>query len=498
MRVLVGGSKDPRPRTVAPLFKEAAGAERDLPADARETAAKALAGGLFRGDPGELLHIVSTAARSRDLVLLGLGDEQAFKLETLRRAAGVLARRAVREGAAELAAPLASPALRRGLEKLGWEPGVRALAEGWLLGGYVYDPMKTVSREKRREVALCLDPAGLPASVRETARRAVALAEVLAEGVNAARDLANMPPNLLYPETLAAEARRLARRSGLRCRVLGKPEIARAGMGAFLGVAQGSDRPPRLVILEHRSREAKAKRLVLIGKAITFDSGGLSIKPAKGMEEMKFDMAGGAAVIGAIRAIARLGLRLDVTALLPASENLISGSALRPGDILRSACGKTIEVVNTDAEGRLVLADALHYARRYRPDAVVDVATLTGACVVALGTQVTGLMSNDPGLARQVLEAAEAAGERLWELPLLEEYQEAVRSRVADLKNSAGRNAGAITAGLFLAQFIEGVPWVHLDIAGTGWTLRDEAYTPLGATGVGVRTLVELARRLAR
>jgi leucyl aminopeptidase len=315
----------------------------------------------------------------------------------------------------------------------------------------------------------------------------------MASGVGFARNLTNAPANLLSPLELAARARAMARAHGLRCRVLRRRELAREGMGALLAVAQGSARAPCLIVVEYRPRPRGARTLALVGKSVTFDCGGLSIKPSKGMEEMKYDMAGGAAVLGALQALSVLRPRLHVVGILPASDNLISGSALRPGDILRSASGKTIEVINTDAEGRLLLADALHYARRFKPAAVVDVATLTGACVVALGTQVTGMLASDRALGEQILKAAASSGEKVWELPLHDEFVEAVKSKVADLKNDSGRNAGAITAGAFLSQFIEGVPWAHLDIAGTGWTQREEGYQSPGATGAGVRLLAELA-----
>ncbi|HEU5311419.1 MAG TPA: M17 family metallopeptidase, partial [Candidatus Eisenbacteria bacterium] len=289
-------------------------------------------------------------------------------------------------------------------------------------------------------------------------------------------------------------ARTVARAGGLRSTILGKRELARERMGAILGVSQGSDRPPCLIVLEYRPggwRPSKGT-VVLVGKAVTFDSGGLSIKPANRMEEMKYDMSGGAAVLGAMQAISILGAKRRVVGIIPATENVISGSAMRPGDIIRSAAGKTIEVINTDAEGRLILADALHYAKRYEPEYVLDFATLTGACRVALGNQVSGMVTNDRLLGKAVFEAGERCGERVWELPLYDEFVEATRSQVADIKNSTGRNAGAITAAAFLSHFVAGLRWCHLDIAGTAWAEKDSGLFTAGATGVGVRLAVEV------
>ncbi|MCZ6796281.1 MAG: leucyl aminopeptidase [Planctomycetota bacterium] len=468
--------------------------DRTLDATARGFVRRALDEGLFQGELGEVRRLLLPEGDgSSSLALLGLGAAEKLRPETLRCAFGALARQTVRQDTGELVLALNGPGLRRRLRKSGWEVGVRAVVEGWLLGGYVFDACKSAPRRPRRAPRLVLDAAGLRPADRDAAGRGLRVAEAVAGGVNSARDLANTPANELYPQSLATRARRLARDCGLGCRVLGEPEIRREKMGAFLGVARGSSRPPRLIVLEYGARRRKAPTLAFVGKAVTFDSGGISIKPARGMEDMKFDMAGGAAVIGALEALSRLKPRLHVVGIVPATENMISGNATRPGDVLRSACGKTIEVVNTDAEGRLILADALHYARRFRPTAVVDVATLTGACVVALGNRVTAMMANNPRLGRRVLEASESSGERVWELPLFEEYFEAMKSKVADLRNSGGRNAGAITAAAFLAEFTEGLAWAHLDIAGTGWTHHAEGYQPLGATGVGVRLLTDLA-----
>ncbi|MBI4603368.1 MAG: leucyl aminopeptidase [Planctomycetes bacterium] len=504
-------------RLVLPLCQESRTFPRGaaLPAGTSRMAARALGERAFKGEVGEALLLVSPEAGEADsLVLLGLGPQKKLTLEVLRRALGTLARRARKEGVAELEVALDPPWLRAGLEALGWEQVGKAARIASRLGAYGFDAYKTSAKEKRRPPRIAFRSSGLPAAAHRAFQEGAAAGDVVAEAVNLVRDLANTPANDLYPENLAERARIAAREAGVSFRLLGKAELERERMGALLGVAQGSDRSPCMVVLEHKPRGprpangparagaarrgAKVPTLALVGKAITFDCGGLSIKPSKGMEEMKFDMAGGGAVLGAMTAIGRLRPPVRVVGIVPATENVIGGSAMRPGDILRSASGKTIEVVNTDAEGRLILADALHYARRFQPDYILDFATLTGACLVALGTQVSGLVSNDKGLSRLVFEAGERSGERVWELPLYEEFQEATKSQVADLKNSAGRNGGAITAAAFLSHFVGSTPWCHLDIAGTAWAERDTGPFAAGATGVGVRLICELVETLAQ
>jgi leucyl aminopeptidase len=288
----------------------------------------------------------------------------------------------------------------------------------------------------------------------------------------------------------------VSRRARIRCQVLGPQELRRLGARALLGVARGSQEPPRFIVLEYRGGRRGDPHLGLVGKGITFDSGGISIKPAEKMETMKGDMAGAAAVIAATSAIALLNLPIHVTALVPATENLPSGTALKPGDVLRAMSGKTIEVVNTDAEGRLVLADALHYARSRKVSHLVDVATLTGACVVALGTLNSGAFTNNQALLDKVLAAGRAAGEKIWPMPMDAEYDELIKGDIAEIKNTGGRKGGAITGAKFLQHFVGDTPWVHLDIAGTFETDKEKGYQPKGATGVMVRTLVNLAMEL--
>ncbi|MBN1443023.1 MAG: leucyl aminopeptidase [Planctomycetes bacterium] len=481
------------------------GGDDDLDTSARGLVRRAIRGGMFRGARGEVFHLLlEKRSATGCLTMLGLGEREKIDGETLRRAFGALARATRRDAprrasAGDIQLRLADAPSREVLEKVGWEAGVRAMVEGYVLGGYSFDACKSKRKSPGgAPLRLVLGPGAIGTRRQREARAGLRIARAVAEGVRLARDLANTPGNDLYPETLAREARRLARSTSLSCRILGPRELARLSMGAMLGVAQGSAHPPRLIVLEYRPGGRARKTLAIVGKAVTFDSGGISLKPAKGMEEMKFDMAGGAAVLGAMATLARLRPKVRLIGIAAAVENLPGGSAIRPGDVLRSASGKTIEVISTDAEGRLVLADAIHYARRFRPDAVIDIATLTGAVVVALGHAASGLISTDRDLARRILSAADSSGERVWELPLYKEYSSAVRSKVADVKNAAGREAGALTAAAFLAGFADGLSWAHLDIAGTAWTERTAGYLPVGATGVGVRLLTDLALSLAK
>ncbi|HTR77441.1 MAG TPA: leucyl aminopeptidase [Gemmatimonadaceae bacterium] len=326
------------------------------------------------------------------------------------------------------------------------------------------------------------------------AERGVRAAAAIAEGHSLARRLAMLPGNVCTPEYLAGAAREIADRHGMRLTVLGRKEMEQEGMGSFLCVAQGTPQDPKLIALEYRRGKPGAKPVALVGKGLCFDSGGISIKPAQGMEWMKFDMCGAAGVLGAMEAIARLELPINVVGLIGSTTNMPSGTAVNPGDIVRASNGKYIEVINTDAEGRLVLADVLVYARRFEPAAVVDAATLTGACVIALGHAATGVMGNDETLVQEVVSAGGRAGEPGWPLPLWDEYKAQIKSEVADIKNTGGRAAGTITAALFLNEFAEGYPWVHLDVAGTAYSESDLGTIPAGPTGVPVGTFVEFVR----
>jgi leucyl aminopeptidase len=329
--------------------------------------------------------------------------------------------------------------------------------------------------------------------------RGVEVGTTMGEAVNLARKLGYEPGNTMTPSELAHQAEQVAAEEGLGASVLGEDEIEELGMGALLAVSRGSDEPARFIILnyEPEAGAAGSDLIALIGKGITFDSGGISIKPAAAMEEMKYDMGGGAAVIGAMRAIARLKPSLRVIGLVPASENLPSGRAVKPGDIVRSLSGKTIEVINTDAEGRLILADAITYAINQGATHIVDAATLTGACVIALGEVRAAVIGSDQQLIDDLLEVGEQCGERLWQLPLDNEYEEMIRSDIADIKNVGNRTAGAITGAMFLKSFAGSVPWAHLDIAGTAWLEQAKPYMAKGATGFGVRLMADFVLKRA-
>jgi leucyl aminopeptidase len=435
-----------------------------------------------------LIHSLGRLPVERVLVM-GLGKAEEFTLDRVRAVAAEAARALRRVGARRIAT------IVHGTGAGGLHPAqaTQALAEGTLLGLYRFTRYKP-----KRDDAKVIERLTIVERDRQRAKavtEAVRRGRILAEAANAARDMVNEPGNTLTPTELARRARLLAREARVHCEVLGPAALRRLGAGGLLGVARGSQEPPRLIILSYRGRRG-GPHLGLVGKGVTFDSGGISIKPAEHMEAMKGDMAGAAAVIAAICAIARLGLPLRVTAVVPATENLPSGSALKPGDILHAMSGTTIEVINTDAEGRLILADALTYARRLGVSHLVDAATLTGACVVALGTLNSGAFTNDQAWLETVLAAGRSAGEKIWPMPMDPEYDELIKSDIAEIKNTGGRKGGAVTAAKFLQRFVGATPWVHLDIAGTSEADKEKGYQPKGATGVMARTFTALAMEM--
>jgi len=368
-----------------------------------------------------------------------------------------------------------------------------AIAEGVLLGRYRYDHYITVREKEPTPLEQLTVVTGTAARLRAL-QAGVHTGSIVSHATLLARDLGNAPGNELYPESLAQRVRALGRREGFRVTVLDERRIRSLGMGGLTAVGGGSGRPCRLIVIEYKGK-ADRHPVVLVGKGVTFDSGGISIKPSAGMAEMKMDMSGAGAVIGTLVAAARLRLPLRLIGIIPAAENMPGPSALRPGDILKHFNGKTSEVDNTDAEGRLILADALAYASRFSPETVIDLATLTGACVVALGQHASGLFTTDDALARELQEAGDRTFERVWPLPMFEEYEGQIKSSVADVKNTGGRWAGAITAALFLKRFVGAYRWAHLDIAGTAMLEEATEYAPTGASGVGVRLLIEFLRR---
>jgi leucyl aminopeptidase len=420
--------------------------------------------------------------------LIGIGEEKNHSSERLRRAAAAAAKHARASRVHHLALAFPPP-----VADIPDRDAAKALSEGALLSLYKFDKYFTEKKDQDehvREITLFDDDVKVVKSMKE----GIAEARILCEATILARDLENAPSNEIYPETLADAARQSAALHGYRAQIWDKKRIEQTGFGGLLAVNSGSERPPRFIILEHNAAGKDLDTIVLVGKGVTFDTGGISIKPSQSMAEMKMDMSGAAAVIGTLEAAARLALPIHLVGLIPATENMPSGSAMNPGDIIRHFGGKTSEVDNTDAEGRLILADALAYASKYNPAAVIDLATLTGACVVALGSHATGMMGNDEGVMAQLKTAGEATFERVWELPLFEEYEKQIKSDVADVKNVGGRWGGAITAGLFLKKFIGSYKWVHLDIAGTAILEEDLPYTPKGGSGVGVRLLIEFLK----
>ncbi len=442
--------------------------------------------GAFDGKSGDHTGFPADGIGAGHVALVGLGEAGSIDAKSLRHAAGRAVMTLTRRK--KTTAALVVPSARRMDAR---EVG-QALAEGAILGGYRFDRYHTLESGVpglHQLTLLAGDARQLPA-LRAGARTGT----VIAESVTAARDLANEPGSTATPAYLAQRARALGREAGLTVRVLTERELERQKMGAILAVGRGSANPPRLIVLEYGTRSSRRPTVALVGKGITFDTGGISIKPAADMHQMKGDMSGGAAVIGAMRAVGLLKLPLHVVGIVAAAQNMPDGNAYLPGDIVETAAGITLEILNTDAEGRVVLADALHHATRQKPDAIVDLATLTGAKVVALGRHCCAVMGNDDKLIERVRAAGDRAHERAWPLPLWDEYKQQIKGEVGDLKNAAGRHAGSITAAALLSYFVGETPWAHLDIAGNEFSNGDEPIATKGATGFGVRLLLELLR----
>jgi leucyl aminopeptidase len=438
----------------------------------------------FRGARDETLHLTGGARGPQRILLVGVGP--GTRTTSLKRAAAIAARQAHRAGVGRMAwyAP--------GLD----EAGVEFSAVGLAMGAWEYVDLKTPPPADERRAPL--EQGVLLVEDAHAGRAGLDRGVAIGEGYALARRLGMMPGNLCTPEFLAETARDIARRHALEATILGRAEMEKLGMGSFLCVAQGTTQDPKLIALEYRKGKPGDKPVVLVGKGLCFDSGGISIKPAQGMEWMKFDMCGAAGVLGAMEAIARLGLAVNVVGVVGSTTNMPSGEAVKPGDVVRSHLGKYIEVINTDAEGRLVLADVLSWARKYDPAVMIDAATLTGAIVIALGHTAVGVFANDDAVAREVVDAGTRAGEPGWQLPMFDDFKELIKSDVADIKNTGGRPAGSITAALFLKEFVGETPWVHLDIAGTAYSENDLVALPKGPTGTPVGTFVEFVRRRAR
>jgi leucyl aminopeptidase len=450
-----------------------------------------ISAGDFRGRTNETALLYPLGAiPPRRILLVGLGRREKFDLDKVRQAAGTAARRARELGVSRYATVVHGT----GAGGLDLQDAAQALVEGTVLGLYRFLMHKTELEAADHLEVTDVTLMVFQAVDQDAVRRGVQIGQAVASSTWLARDLINEPANVITPTRLADLARSLAAEHRLAVEVLDRQQMEGLGMGALLAVAQGSQQPPQFIILQHNAGRQDLPTLVVVGKGITFDSGGLDLKPGDNMEKMKGDMAGAAAVLGILRATALLALPLHVVGLIPATENMPGGGAVHPGDVIHSLSGKTIEILNTDAEGRLVLADALAYAARYQPAAVVDLATLTGSIWIALGDQAAGIMTPDDGLAARLIAAGEATSERVWRLPLFEEYGEQIKSDIADVKNVGGRPAGAITGAKFLEKFAGAYPWAHLDIYGTHWADKEKPYLAKGPTGYGVRLLIQFLR----
>jgi leucyl aminopeptidase len=471
--VLDGGSKD-KPEISVETGDEAV----------KRAAAEVIATGELTGKSFEttLLHHPA-GLKAKRLLLLGGGKAQTFSSFELRRVAGTAVRTLKSRGLRSFA--FAAP--QAGLAA---DQAIKAIVEGAFVGNFDADTYKSDRKDQKIDeltVVVSGDAGKLQPALEE--------ARVIGESQNFTRELVNEPSNRMTPTMLADRAKKMAQAVGLKCEVYGADKIKELKMGAFWSVAQGSDEPPALIVLRYEPAGAPEKPVLgLVGKGITFDTGGISIKPADGMEKMKYDMAGGAAMLGAMRAIALLQPKIKVTMIVCATENMPSGKAQKPGDVQIAMSGKSIEIINTDAEGRLVLADGLYYARQLGCTHLVDAATLTGAVVVALGYVNAGIFANDEKMYDRFSKAEDQAGEKFWRMPLDDEYKEVIRSGIADIVNSGGRWGGAITAAMFLKEFAEDTPWLHLDIAGTAWTEEAKPWIAKGPSGIAVRSLVEFVK----
>jgi leucyl aminopeptidase len=450
-----------------------------------------IASGDIRGKSGEmtLLHTFGKVPAARVLVA-GLGKSGEFDIDKVRELGAALGR--FMRG--KRIARFATIAHGAGIGGLDPDACAQALAEGAVLGLYRFDKHKKADDDAFAVESMAIVENEVTRA--DVLRAAAERGEIIADAVNFARDLTNEPANVLTPTELAARAEKLAQETGLGCKILDRDQVAEMGMNAFLGIARGSSQPPKFIMLTYRGG-GDAKPIGYVGKGITFDTGGISIKPNEGMQEMKGDMSGGGAIIATMGALARLKAKVNVTALVPATENMPGGNAIKPTDVVRAMNGKTIEVTNTDAEGRVILSDALSYAIQLDLSPIVDVATLTGAVSIALGNVAYGVMSSSDALVERIRAASQKAGEKCWQLPMFPEYRELNKSNVADVRNSGARGAGTIAAAFFLREFVDDRPWAHLDIAGVDFYDAEKGVNVKGGSGIPVRTLINLALDLA-
>ncbi|MEW8957340.1 leucyl aminopeptidase [Clostridium sp.] len=445
--------------------------------------------GQFKGGFGETFFFTKERGEVlKQIILLGLGKQGELTSDKIRIAYSKALRKVNELKASTVAVKFFK------VDSVCTKRTLKGIVEGLTLANYKFDKFKSDRKEATlKEIVI----KGIAEEDMSKAEIALEEANTLVDGTIIARDLVNEPANFMYPETLAKEVEKIGKDSGFQVEIFDENKINELGMKAFMEVAKGSDNPPRFIVMRYFGDEDNKNNILgLVGKGLTYDSGGYSIKPTDGMVTMKSDMGGAAAVIGAMSAIAKMKIKANVVAVVAACENLISGGAYKPGDIISSMGGKTIEVLNTDAEGRLTLVDAVHYViEKEKASKVVDVATLTGAVVMALGRTATGVVTNNHEFYGELQKASEISGEKIWELPAFDEYKELIKSDIADLKNIGGRFGGTITAGLFIGEFVQDKPWLHLDIAGTAWEDKDNNYLTKGGTGVGVRTLYYLVKK---
>ena len=460
---------------------------RMIPKELKKQLSESLKLKIFKGIKGKSHHFYSGYSKIPQLLLIGLGKKNDLNSELLRRAAGKAGKILISLNSEKVGIFVSSFLKKSSEIEIG-----QVLAEGLSLGAYEFNQYKKREENilKNKSVKIiCFDPEQL------TSLKSLSMGKIRADGTNLARNLGNLPSNDLKPKDLVEVAKKIAKEHKMECSVLEEKDMKKHGMGMLLGVSSGSIEPAKLIILEYSHQKAK-HTLAIVGKGVTFDSGGISLKPSRNMDEMKFDMCGAAAVLGAMKVFGHLNPSLNIIAVIPATENMPGGQAQRPGDIVTAHNGKKVEILNTDAEGRLILGDALSYVvKEFKPDAVIDLATLTGACITALGHITTGAITNNDELMDGVIKAGITSGDRVWQLPSFPEYGELIKGKYGDLQNIGGGDSGTIVGWIFLEHFIGGTPWVHLDIAGTSWNVKNIDYQPnSGATGVGVRLLVDLVQ----
>jgi len=459
----------------------------EIPKEFKKLLSESLKLKIFKGMRRKSYHFYSGYSKIPQLLVIGLGKKSDLDSEIIRRAAGKAGKILINLNLDKVGVFVSSFLKKSSEIQIG-----QVLVEGLSLGAYEFNQYKKSEKNtsKNKSVKIIFyDPEKL------TSLKSIKMGQTRADGTNLARNLGNLPSNDLKPKDLVEVAKKIANEHKMECSVLEEKDMKKLGMGMLLGVSSGSIEPAKLIILEYSHQKAK-QTLAIVGKGVTFDSGGISLKPSRNMDEMKFDMCGAAAVLGAMKVFGSVNPNLNIIAVIPATENMPGGQAQRPGDIVTAHNGKKVEILNTDAEGRLILGDALSYVvKEFKPDAVIDLATLTGACITALGHITTGAITNNDSLMDDVIKAGITSGDRVWQLPSFPEYGESIKGKYGDLQNIGGGDSGTIVGGLFLEHFIEGTPWVHLDIAGTSWNVKHVDYQPnTGATGVGVRLLVDLVK----